>query len=483
MRSRLPRLSTDQGFTLVEVLMAATILLVGLVGTFVLIDGANGMLHRNNARIAANNLAREVVEHARSTDYDRLNPAQVAAALQEKPGLGGSGNPWTLSRRGVSYETTVSVCTVDDPKDGLGAAAPDNACPRANPIAGAPTETNPDDFRKVEVTLSWTANGRPRSVKQSALIVNPSGGLGPRISAFPEPAGQITSGTTVSWNGTLTTTGAASVHWSADDGLSQGDATGGSTAWTLVWNIGTYGTAPYVVDGAYTVSAQAFDSRGIAGESRLAAVLLNRRVPFAPSSLSGGRNVAFGGEVVDLMWAPSRERDVVGYRVYRLDLLGNRESQICPGAGNYLKSTSCTDDNPDPLLSRYDVVAVDRADLAQATSALREGDSAYVTVPPAATAPPAPTNLTAATDPSVGLPWLTWTQAAATPPVLFFRIYRDPASSPPTLGDRYAYTATSDPTWSDPDPGSATQHDYWVSTVDSSFNESAPTGPVTWTAP
>jgi hypothetical protein len=185
------------------------------------------------------------------------------------------------------------------------------------------------------------------------------------------------------------------------------------------------------------------------------------------------------------MWAPSRERDVLGYRVYRLNLLGGRESRICPGgaATEYTKSTSCTDESPDPLLSRYEVVAVDRADLANATSAVREGDSAFVTVGPAATAPPAPADLVAATDPSVGLPWLTWTQANATPPVLFYRIYRDPGSNPPALGDRYAYTATADPTWSDPDPGSATQHEYWVSAVDSSFNESAATGPVTWTAP
>jgi hypothetical protein len=485
------RASRQDGFTLVEVMVAATILIVGLLGTFVLVDGANGTLATNNARIGATNLAREIVEHSRSSEYEKLNPAQIAGALQAKPGLAGTGNPWSVDRRGVSYEITVSVCTVDDPKDGLAAVPPVNACPRANAIAGAPAEANPDDFRKVETTLSWTASGRERSLTQAALIVNPSGGLGPRIVAFPELTGQIASSsqTQVAWTGTLKTTGAASVHWTADDGGSQGDATGGSTDWTLVWDIGTYGSGQFVHDGAYTLTAQAFDSRGVAGESRTVTVLLNRGRPFAPTYLSGGHNATFGsGGVVDLMWAPSPERDVLGYRVYRLNLLGGRDERICPAptsASEYIETTSCTDPDP-PSLSlgtRYEVVAVDRQDLAQPVSPVLEGAPATITILPAGTAPPAPSDVISSTDAATGLPRLNWTQAAATPPILFYRIYRDPASTPPTIADRYAYTASADPTWSDPDPGNATGHTYWITAVDERFHESDPVGPVTWGTP
>ena len=105
--------------------------------------------------------------------------------------------------------------------------------------------------------------------------------------------------TQVRWDGTVKTSDADAVRWSADDAdsqgaASQGDATGGKIDWTIAWDIGTYGTGDFVYDGAYTITAQAFDVHGVAGESRLAAVLLNRRQPLAPAGLIGGRNGRFG---------------------------------------------------------------------------------------------------------------------------------------------------------------------------------------------
>ena len=44
-------------------------------------------------------------------------------------------------------------------------------------------------------------------------------------------------------------------------------------------------------------------------------IVLNRRVPFAPEQLEGGRNG--NGDMVDLQWRGNTECDVLGYHVYR----------------------------------------------------------------------------------------------------------------------------------------------------------------------
>ncbi len=218
-------LADQLGFTLVELMVAIFILLIGLLGVAAMLNHATRVAGTNNGRVAATNLAREILEDARSIDYELLNPAQIAGALQGRPGIGGSGNPWTLNRRGVDYSAQVNACTVDQPKDGLAATPPQNACPRATAIPGAPAETNPDDFRNVTVVLTWNDRGRSRMLTQSSLIANPAGGLGPRIVAFPEPV-HITdpAQAQVRWDGTVKTSDANAVRWAADDADSQGVA-------------------------------------------------------------------------------------------------------------------------------------------------------------------------------------------------------------------------------------------------------------------
>jgi hypothetical protein len=76
-----------------------------------------------------------------------------------------------------------------------------------------------------------------------------------------------------------------------------------------------------------------------------------------------------------------------------------------------------------------------------------------------------------------GLPKLTWSSVGS---ARFYRIYRDTGTG---LADRYDETSTSSPTYTDPNPGGTTQHTYWVTAVDSSFDESAPSAPVTSPGP
>jgi type II secretory pathway pseudopilin PulG len=119
----------DAGLTLVETLVAATLLLIGALGTFALLDAANATTAASRAREGATNIAREVLEDSRSVAYTKIGqPNWLQSQLQ---GLaGGSGavsapsafaERTTVDRRGIAYTVTVTPCSVDDSRDGYGA--------------------------------------------------------------------------------------------------------------------------------------------------------------------------------------------------------------------------------------------------------------------------------------------------------------------------------------------------------------------------
>lgn len=505
------RLHTEDGFTIVEVIVAMVVLLIGMLGVLSLLSGALQATAANNERVGATNLARELVEATRGLDYEDLTSALVVTRLQARDNLG-SGAPWTIERRGVTYTVTTTTCAYDDPADGYSASAPANACNTGN-AAGA--DPNGDDFRRTTFTVSWRdARGPTKSASQSTLVVNPSGGLGPRITCFTPvaqtyapsapatpaacpAAGAVASTATVAkivW----TTTTAQSLHWEADDGESRGDLVGspnasGGTTFTTLWDIGdaTVGDGSEVLDGPYVLTGQAFDVLSIAGEAKRADVVLNRREAYAPPSLQGGRNTRLGDRV-DFRWGLNSERDVLGYRVIwgGADgaLGGGNDVIACepPAGALYLSPTtqSCSDFSPattDP--TTYFIVAIDRAP----NGDLRQGAARVLPVGTAVTAPDPPTGLTVGTSAN-GLARLDWT-APASGGVAFYRIYRDDSDGNPatvTYSDRHdrvdsppSPLATS---YTDSQSGT-TSHQYWVTAVNSTYNESAPVGPVTWAAP
>ena len=485
---RTPRRSAGQaGFTLVELMVACLVLAIGVLGAFTLLDTANKAISSNNGRVGATNLAREISEYARGTDYDLLTLTQAETALRSRGRIAGTGatGAWKIDRRGETYELTPSICVFDDPKDGLSATPPLNACtPAAAAVAGAPAEINPDDFRRLTLTLRWSDRSGAHRMTQTALIVNPSGGLGPRIINLPEPAVQISSGTTVSWaaaTNPVTTTPADALTWTASDGVSQGALSGSSAAsWAFDWELGTLGTAPFVYDGSYLVSAQAFDARGVPGETRSVSAHVNRRVGFAPGSFTAGKNVQHGG-VVDLDWLRNKERDVVGYRVWRVSALGLTRTQICDDSGlSYTVKASCTDTSPGgftlPIgVPDYEVAAVDYTDL-KAGTGLRDGTKATINLASTSTRPTAPVvNVPTIVDGSPLLTWTAPTVGVGQRPIRLYRIYRDGGTS---LADRYDGTVDASTTWTDSDPGPSTAHRYWVTAVDSSNNESDPSNAV-----
>jgi Tfp pilus assembly protein PilV len=455
----------DDGFGLVEVVVACFVLLVGMLGVLTVLDGSVRMTASNNQQVAATNLARELVEATRGLDYDDMASTTTQARLQAD-GFG-SGTPWTIERSGVTYTVTATSCTYDDPADKLAATPPAGVC--TPQPAGSSGDANGDDFRRTTFGVAWTGSAGPRSVTQTTLVVNPSGGLGPRVLSLSPVTQTITSNVTsasVSW----TTTPAEVLRWVVDDGASGGSVVG-ATSFTSSWGIGSSGSGTEVLDGSYQLTAQPFDDLGVAGEARRANVVLNRRQPYAPPSLVGGHDTRLN-DWVEFEWTANRERDVLGYRVIWAGanlVYGDFDDvQVCPtvAEGPLLgpATTTCVDRSPPVGATRYYVVALDR----DPANALRAGDRRTLAIAAPGPRPHAPISLAVVT--VGGQPLLTWL-----PPLLggasFYRIYRD--------GDRYDRTSAGALTYTDSSPGSG-GHSYWVTAVDSAFNESDVVGPLVW---
>lgn len=531
----------EDGFTLIEVTIAAAVLLVGVLGTLAMLNQAAHSTITSKAREQGVSLQREIVEAARAVPYERLAPTAVVGEIQAGTDLGDDqpGVPgWQVRRRNVTYTVAVGACSVDDPVDGTGIVSDATFCPPATPtsartcltllgvdgaIQGTPaavgagvdvgncgidldvdgqvdnltraqlagsginlcanpgwcpagaTDQLPDDYKRITTLVRWGVGGGSRYALQSTTVPNPGSGAAPQTVSLTSLAGvTVTSGTALQFEA-ITSRVPATVAWSVD-GSTRGTAAGAGTAWRFSWDIGVVSTgaapaAGEVLDGAYVVGAKAFDAYGAYGQTKAVTVSLNRRTPYAPERLAAGRNTgASGGAgVVDFEWAPNRERDLVGYRVYRRPASGD-PVQVCPAtAGATTTATRCqAGAQPgDPQLYYY-AVAVDRS----AAGVLREGAaSALATVNSTNTAPLAPSGLVASTSGSAVV--LSWTASPGDPDpgdsVAYYRIYRDGTA----YADRYDRTGTAtELSYTDVDSNGVT-HTYRVVAVDTQLGESA----------
>src|SRR5262245_51532971 len=227
------------GFTLIEVLVAIALLLIGVLGVVSLVDGANAVTSKTKAREGGTNVARSIIEVSRSIRYRDLTATELLDALQARAGLTDAkpATPgYTIRSRNVNYELTLTVCSLDDPADNLGARPSGlTFCSDSDSLAAGDVarDRNPDDYKRVRVTLVWTTRATTHSITQTSAIINPVGGLGPSVTALAmmsptsnsDPL-RIESGTaTVANFAATTSTSAAQVNWSVNGDV-QGQASG-----------------------------------------------------------------------------------------------------------------------------------------------------------------------------------------------------------------------------------------------------------------
>jgi len=472
----LTRLRGERGFTLVEVMVTMLILVVGIAGALALIDGANARTVMNKQREAGNALSREIIEAARSVPYRNLNPGSAVTTVQSIPGLADTTpltTAWTVERRKTVYTVTMSVCTVDDDQDGLGDISGGGFCGGG----GGTADRNPDDYKRVTVNVAWTHRGVTRSVKQAGIVNNEASTAGPALEIISQVPGgeQITTNPSRVEFKVQADPDTVAIRF-AVDGVIQG--TSSSTSATFNWDINV--GAHHVPDGTYVVSFTAFDAEDTPGPTRSRTIRLNRDVPSGPGDVFGGFNPRIGfsdnHDIVEIQWARNNEPDVKGYRVYRKLATGD---EIVPGCdfATIATQTECTDLNPPAGPStEYWVRAIDENPF---TGGTREGaDSIHLPAVRAGTQPNQPASLTATQDGEDVL--LSWPDApAVTPPyggsdVIFYRVYRDGT----LLDKRIARTGLESLTAYRDVGAAAGGHEYYVSSVDENFSESAPLGPV-----
>ena len=439
--------SSQAGVTLIEVIVASTVLLIGIGATLGLMDIANGTTVKTRAREGGTNLTRELVEAARSIPYSSLSPATVVTELQGQPGLAdaGAGAGWTIRRRGITYTVTASVCTMDDARDGGGTHSAGGFCTDSVAQNTPDTQTGnpdraPEDYKRVRVEARWAQGTQTREAHQTTIVNNPGSAGGPAVrtltlggSASP---GTITSGTTL--NFVLTTSSTpATLHWLLD-GADQAPITAGSgLSWNFNWALGNAGSlgapdpAGSAVDGTYIVSAEAFDMYNVAGPTKSITVTLNRSQADKVEGLAGGRN----GSVVDLEWLETGERDIIGYQVFRRATDGTEVAiPSCPMS----TSTACVDTSPPPVSDgdlNYVVYAYDLDN----SGLQRKGPVAsdVLTVKADNNPPFAPLTFTAVrnADDTTTLSWTRPVPADIDGDAIdFYRIYRDGVS----VADRYS---------------------------------------------
>jgi prepilin-type N-terminal cleavage/methylation domain-containing protein len=518
------RLRLQHGFTVLESMVAMTVLLVGLGGGLKLLDAASATTTASKAREQATALAREMVETARTIPFERLQPTGTAAVLQaandDLSDAGGAG--WTIRRRGITYTVAAGACTLDHASDGIGAhdasfcatGAGTTTADRCRAVLGTtgsiagsgatatmaeagdcgldrnldgtvdglsksaagctaacsattPPDGSPADAKRVVVLVRWDRGTGDRFVLLSSTVPFTGAGNAPAV-AGPDGQATITSGTSATYTAT-TDVPAGRVEWTIDGSpivAGTGSTVSGSgQSFSLTWWLGAPGAdAPAtgeVLDGVHTVALQAFGVKSTTpGQPRALTVTVNRRQPYAVRGLSAGR-VATG---VLVEWAASPEGDVIGYRVLRRSASGGPTTTVCA----LTTATTCRDAAPPATDTEYWAVALDR----NAGGAERLGDvPAERPVVRASNAAPAPVSNLAAARTASGIK-LTWTASPGDPDpgdrVTRYRIYRDGTTADDRLAETLDETTTQ---FVDEGAGSRTRT-YWVTAVDTQLGES-----------
>lgn len=503
----------ERGFTIIEVLAAAMILVVGLLGTLALVDGANQATTATKAREGGNNLQRELIELARSVPYQDLQPGQVVARIRAR-GLSDStvgADGWTVKRRGVRYTISVGVCSVDDPNDLQGVRVANRFCATGSGQTGAqqcaailgpqgtggnspdcgtdanrdgevdgmvattqqcpggctamPRDLTPDDYKRVITLVRWDRGQGSRFAIQTSTIPNPGYSAGPRVLDLT-PQNVVREDLGESQTFTATTSRAPAKTELYVDGALAATCGGTSlvdTVWSCPW---TYGPLDRTPDGTYVVTAKALDEYGTAGASRSTSLRLNRRLPPAVEGVVAGENTLHN--VVEVAWRASRDGDIEKYAAFRV--IGNTEQPACETAS----LTTCHHSGQVTAPTTYNVYAYDADSAGQPRQSNAFGSFRAAASNPA---PESVSNLVATT--SNGTTILTWTapnQSGNRPDVDFYRIYRrEPAANPPSkpdIGWRHDTTGSGlELTFVDTNTGGQ-QWDYWVTAVGTELAES-----------
>jgi type II secretory pathway pseudopilin PulG len=169
-RFRHPDMQPGNGFTIVEVLVAATILIAGLLGIAAVMPTADTNLHLSGQISKATSLAQEMMEMIKNDPFSQLTlyngvdtrtPGTFAADTPNPPIPGDAGNFMGGSNLAKwKNDINVYLATGAGITGGYGTIGVSTV---ANDDKGNPI------LRKVSVTVNWIDGGRPYQVTLETL--------------------------------------------------------------------------------------------------------------------------------------------------------------------------------------------------------------------------------------------------------------------------------------------------------------------------
>jgi hypothetical protein len=424
---------------MVEMLVAVVVLTVGLLGTAVAVDATLLRSAKAKRETQANALTREVLETVRSLPATQLSIRGFEAAVAsdvdfDDVDLGRTG--WQLRRGRTNYDFLLTITNVDSTLDDT-----------------AFGDGNPDDYRKVTVTVTSVRDGKVTT--DVAYLATMSRNSGPKVSAVgitPLGAGSVVSG---SVNLTATTTSATAVSFSLDGKpIGAGFSSDGKN-----WSLSGYNTT-LACDGPHSIAATGMiDANGtlVPGSPVALALTVENGAPPVPTSFTA----AFAGaNTVSLNWDASPACDVAKYTV--------RRDVNCTGVWTVIwTDVKVQYDNIDDQLASpsttkvcYQVAAIDTGNRLGPWSASMQVSTRNL-------APTSPTGLDVRLDPDTRLVTVTW--FASTDPdgvINRYTVWRDTQGQADSVVGTKPATGPFRIADSGIGPNPPPPHTYWVQAVD-----------------
>ena len=143
---RLPKKKYQNGQILLAILIAIAVFAILAHSIFTLIASSYDLVTFNKARITARHLAQEKIELIRNLPY--LDVATIGGVPNGTLILQSE----TIARNGLNYSVNTQIIYIDDPFDN-----------------SAPTDTSPEDYKRVRVEVSW--EGLAASRRNPVLLI------------------------------------------------------------------------------------------------------------------------------------------------------------------------------------------------------------------------------------------------------------------------------------------------------------------------
>lgn len=159
MKTTKTKIDFKNGFTIIEALVFLFIFVVAVLSLYKTIHLGMNYIIETKKRIAATELLNEKMEIIRSLEYDTIGVSGSPDVPGELP------QNESVEKSGVAFSVNTEVSYEDDEYDGKVTLG---------------TDTRPNDYKKVTVTISWGEGGSQKSVSSMALFA--AAGMEPPIS-------------------------------------------------------------------------------------------------------------------------------------------------------------------------------------------------------------------------------------------------------------------------------------------------------------